>query len=290
MILIGSQALSVMGFLDREPRDIDIIGTVEEFAALHEKLDIVHSKQSKRGRTLFAVGYDPIEFEFQHDDFLNDFTLGGVDLGFGWCEVAGLNLLYALKMSHRYLKNSPHFKKTMDDIRRIRAAGILDIHPDLQLFYRNRRAQTYTYSHPKLNQSKDKFFADDGVNYVYDHDSIHLAVATLGDRPAYEMIKKDAADVFCSKEKFMEAPEAVKLATVLEESYVLALERAIIPHSTNVDVAFKKALEKVCTSIASGWWREWSWENYEKVLALYNPDYYFKFLDARDAGIIRPYK
>lgn len=33
--------------------------------------------------------------------------------------------------------------------------------------------------------------------------------------------------------------------------------------------AAEEALEKVCTSISSGWWREYAWEHYDAVIGFW---------------------
>lgn len=197
-------------------------------------------------------------------------------------EVATPELLYVLKMSHRYKKNSPHFKKTMDDIQFLRSKGITSIPEELKDIYNKRVEETYDYSHPSLNQSKKDFFTDD-VDYVYDHDTIHLAVATLVNakgeiQPAYNFIKPDNKEVYCSKDMFEAQPYSIKLLTVVEESMVLAIERSLVPfpNSKTPEEAFEYALMKVCTSISSGWWREFAWENYQQALNY--------FYDKRDSG------
>ncbi len=85
--------------------------------------------------------------------------------------------------------------------------------------------------------------------------------------------------------------EAVRLAGVLEESYVLALERSQVPFKGKLapKTSFMIALEKVCTSITSGWFREYAWENYNKVLALYDPNYVKKFWEAVDNEVVKQY-
>jgi hypothetical protein len=318
MILIGSQALKLHGF-DVIPKDFDFIANEWEFNWLADVLGtrVVHQKDTKRGKTLFVMGCGPVEFEIvkpgssaeliykrlgsQPSTLMDHHALAAwVDPNLAFTHnilkmhvVASVPLLYAIKMSHRYVKNSPHFRKTMEHIQSIRCfQNHVEIHPELKEFYKLRMKETYDYKHPKLNQSKGDFFADDGVGYIYDHDTIHMAVKTLGEVPAFELIKKDKADVFCSKEKFLEAPEDVKLATVLEESYVLALERCLIPNKFSIDPkkAFEIALSKVCTSIASGWWREFAWENYDSVMDLYDQSYTTKFLNALERGEITPYK
>jgi hypothetical protein len=186
---------------------------------------------------------------------------------------ASVDVLYLLKMSHRYLKDSPHFLKTMEDIHFMRKLGA-KIRPEHEEFYKKRIKETYWYEHPNLDRSKEEFFSDDGVPYVYYHDDIHKAVA-LFDQPAYEYYRIPGKEVLCSKELFFKQPEDIRLAGVIEETYVLALERSQIPSgfTEDPDVSFSIALEKVCTSITSGWFREYAWENYYKIKDLYTPDY-----------------
>ena len=138
-----------------------------------------------------------------------------------------------------------------------------------------------------MKVTSKEFFTPD-VPYVYDHDSIHRAVA-VGDVPAYTLYLEDGEEVKTSNKKFESLPIEFRLRGVLEESYVLALERAIIPHESSTDWAFKMALSKVCTSITSGKFREFAWENYFSVMKMYNPDFVQKFKDALADGKILPY-
>jgi hypothetical protein len=208
-----------------------------------------------------------------------------------------LKYLYALKMSHRYLRNSPHFLKTMRDIQAIRKfakESNYDLHfdPKLKEWFKKREKETYWYKHPSLKQNKKDFFNGDGVTYVYDHDSIHEAVKHL-DEPAYNKFKVDTAEVECSKEKFFSLPMDTQLYSVLEEVQVLALERSQIPFKDKgIDPrwSFNKAHEKVCTSITSGWWREFAWEHYDMVQDMYEPDYVNNFWAAVNMNRVKPYK
>ncbi len=206
-----------------------------------------------------------------------------------------------LKKSHRYLKNSPHFYKTMADIRHLRLA----MGPDWEErfgfnfnsdFMALREKETYWYKHPNLNQKKDTFFSGDGVEYIYDHDDIHKAVAHLA-KPAYEYYKIPGEEVKCSKELFHNQLPEVRIFGVMEEAYTLALERSQIPikhgkfeNSTwTPHQSFKFALMKVCTSITSGWFREFAWENHDTVLAMYDRGYADRFWQAVEEGKVAKY-
>lgn len=200
---------------------------------------------------------------------------------------ASLNLLYMLKMSHRFRKNSPHFLKTMNDIHLMRKHKA-EIPSNMLELYKEREKWTYYYSHPKLNTSKSEFFKkEDAQIYKYDHDDIHIAVKHL-EQPAYRYYMKDNNEVQCDKNKWNALSDEHKLLGVLEECYVLALERSQIPFpDTPRLTSFKIALGKVCSSITSSWFREFSWENYYKVLKMYNPNYVDKFNEALNAGNVK---
>lgn len=199
------------------------------------------------------------------------------------------NVLYMLKMSHRFKKDSPHFLKTMEDILFLRSKGCT-IQPEWMEFFKQREADTYTNSLPKLNQSKADFFDNSTSIYTLEHDDIHLAVKHL-DTPAYEFFKPEQNEVMCSKDLFFSQSEEVCLLAGLEESYVLSIERSIHPFpNVNRKWAFDTALMKLCTSISSGWFREFCWENYWKIQNMYNAEYVDRFYAALEAGQIKPFK
>lgn len=208
--------------------------------------------------------------------------------GFYW---ATADMCLAIKMSHRFLKNNPFFNKTMHDIHFLRRAGVT-LNEELQDIMLQRQKETLSYNHPRLDVSKQEFFNDD--IYTYDHDTIHETVA-LADRPAYTFYMKEGSQVMTSREKFESLPEVIKLAGVYEETCVLALERSQIPNNfekVHPRDSFMIALEKVCTSITSGWFREYAWENYYKVVSMYktlgHDDYINRF--KKNQHLLKPFK
>lgn len=291
MLLIGSQALRqrAPNAFDRECVDWDYICTIEEFDEFVEtqkRLGVLTAVYPMSGSSMVAKTTSAIhEFSIAWPGTTNEELLNA------YCNdssgVASLNVLLLLKMSHRYRKDSPHFLKTMRDIHLLRKLGAT-IPDGLKGVLKRREAETYTYAHPNLMQAKGQFF-DASVKYTYDHDSIHEAVA-VGERPAYTHFQKDGAEVYTSKQKFFALSLDVRLNAGLEESYVLAIERSLVPHPgiKTPKEAFTFALGKVCTSITSGWFREFCWENYDAIMERYSDDYYNVFLKALAEGRIRP--
>lgn len=272
MIVLGSYPVeSIVG---RQSKDLDLLCTLDELKEYTGAKPIIkdathaYVKTPERIYDAELIWADSLQLELA-ELILTDPATYWDDKVNAW--IPSLNVLYMLKMSHRYRKDSPHFLKTMQDIRFMRAAGaVIEVkHYD---FYKKRMDETYWYEHPNLNRSKAEFFNPEDKYMVYDHDSIHEAVA-IGCAPAYTYYAVDGAEVLSSKEKFYNAvTHQIRCRGVYEETAVLALERSQIPNKGNVDRrwSFEKALEKVCTSITSGWFREFAWEQYDYILEMYD--------------------
>lgn len=286
--VIGSHAFNPT---KRIPKDLDIICTFDDFNKFVKAnySDITEKRPINHGKKWIVKGHshlmwhetDILEAEIAWGDgnsadkilelINNDSdTVYNRNLAY-----ASLDVCYMLKMSHRFLKNSPHFLKTMNDIIAMREASA-KIRPEWNEVFKQREKETYNYSHPSLMKSKEGFFNGDGVKYKFSHDSIHESIK-LGDRPAYEYFKSDNAEVMCDMRKFAQLDEQIKLNAVYEEAVVLSLERSVIPFDTLPNVAFRMALEKVCTSITSGAFRSFAYDNFHKVFNMYTVDTFNKF-------------
>lgn len=302
-VIIGSAATDIF---DRDSVDTDIICTYEAAVADSKALNkktiafyplsgnkIVHkylNSDNKYCITEYEIAYPKSNAEKFLNYVLTNSTESDLMLSYIYKKYykTQLEVLYALKMSHRFKKNSPHFLKTMKDIHTLRKHITLPINPELTTLMLEREKETLDYGHPKLNQSKSDFFSGDGVNYVYDHDSIHRAMA-VNKVPAYTNYV--IGDVQVSKKLWDKCSYSTKLLGVLEETLVLALERSQIPNDfiPNPLDSFLVALEKVCTSITSGWFREFAWENYYQVVELYPANYVTIFKRSLTNGLILPY-
>jgi len=291
-VLVGSEAAKIRGVdLGRKPGDTDILRSQENFGhlvmTLRQTNKLLELAATQAGQAAAFQRPDQsiwiIDAEFIDGDnpsslpvfeFACNKSTGTAFIGPYTAWVPRMDFLYMLKMSHRFKKNSPHFLKTMRDIQKFRAAGAdYSKDPELVRLFEVRKDATLHYEHPNLNRTKDEFFVtDNGVDYKYDHDSVHVAMAHL-DAPMYTFYAKDGSEVLSDRAKFDALPFEQRLMGVAEEAYVLALERSVVPFRADPKVAFDKALMKVCTSITSGWFREFAWENYDAVQAIYRPNY-----------------
>jgi len=300
MILIGSRALYLRcaQALMRKPLDFDFVATMNEAQSWIEKnaskIGMTKTYSEKNGKKLIAEGSTNVEFDIVQPGNSNEMLVQlvegdkeSIETPFGW--VPTLDMLFTIKSSHKYLKNSPHFWKTVADYHIMKRLGA-KVRPEYESFLKLRESETYTYTHPKLNQGKDTFFADDNISYVWDHDTIHESVARF-DRPAYTYYMKDGEQVMTSKEKFFACPREIQLAGVVEEAAVLAIERSLVPHPGvwTPEYAWKFALAKVCSSITSGWFREFGYDNLPEIVKMFPTGYWEKFQEDCEAGKVKPF-
>lgn len=302
MILIGSRALFIRNkkLLNRDPNDFDFLAEENEAIEWLEKnkTNIGSNKiyYTESRNKLISEGDSNIEFELSRPGSSTEQLISLVKndpetLSYGkFGLVPNLDILFLIKASHRYSKDSPHFWKTMMDYHIMKKAGC-KIREEYKELLALREKETYTFKHPNLNVDKKSFFHEEEGFYKYDHDSLHRAVS-YPEAPAYTLFMKDNAEVKSDKNKFMALDMQTKIKAVIEESAVLALERSIIPHPgvLNPEQAWRLAFSKVCSSITSGWFREWAYENAIECLKAYPKDYVDKFNYGLENNIVKAFK
>mgnify|MGYP006391751869 FL=1 len=132
--------------------------------------------------------------------------------------------------------------------------------------------EAYPQGNPKLNQTNEMFF-DDPVKKVYDHDFLHELYA-YEDRPMFEKLKRpEQFDLaWCVKDLWDKLSQTQKLQCVAEETYVIATERFMVPNGWNYPPkkAYYFALKKVCTTLTSGWFRDFAIDNFPQVFGLFD--------------------
>jgi hypothetical protein len=305
MLLIGSRALALRSpqCLTRQPLDFDFVGSQEEYDQWYQvNVDKIKPTQvyQENNNTKWIVRNKKTICEFQivqpgsSDQLLMDLVKNNketLETSFG--NIPSLDLLFTIKDSHKYKKfeKSDHnFWKTALDWHMMKRAGA-EVKSEYEAFSKLRKQETYTYAHPKLNVNKDNFFSNNGIEQIFEHDDLHKIVA-LYNQPAYISYLQDGEEVKSSKKKFFEVSEEIRMAGALEEALTLALERSLIPHPGvwGPDLAFRFALAKASSSITSGFFREYIFNNIFDVIKLYektSKNYLKKFEDAVKSGNIR---
>lgn len=254
-ILIGSRALAYWdkSFKLREDADWDIISS------------------------------EPIEgAEFHDANFLNNYKMEAFATNITYFKgvrlsVLDLEGLRIVKRSHlwREYNFEKHMRHYVRHILPMSSKYGLDVSKHHKLLA-ERTALTmeaFPQNNPKLNVTKEEFF-DDYVVKKYDHDLIHEIVAHYP-KPIYMMMQSDDSKVWCDKDKWNRFTKQQKLECVAEEAYVIAAERFLIPTNWKKSKrnSFNWAMNKICTTLTSGWFRDFAIDNYATILdKIYNEE------------------
>lgn len=128
----------------------------------------------------------------------------------------------------------------------------------------------FSLGSPSLNKTVKEFF-DDAVTKKYDHDLLHELLA-FEDKPLYTRMQVDASRAWCEKTLWDQFSYLQKIHCAAEETYVIAVERflATSDWQTPTRLAYTKALRKVCTTLTSGWFRDFALDNFPEILAQYD--------------------
>jgi hypothetical protein len=138
----------------------------------------------------------------------------------------------------------------------------------------NRRIEAtkimFPQGNPSLKQSKEDFF-DDYVTKKYDHDYIH-ELAAFENEPIYVKLLSNTESVWCDVGKWDMLTFSQKCMAVCEETMVIAIERFIVPNDWKYPPkkAYFQALEKVCTTLTSGWFRDFAIDNYPMIVDMFD--------------------
>lgn len=296
MILVGSKAIS--HYRDRDYNDIDLIANLEEVEYFKKILN--PSKIVDKGHIISFFGIEENEvFDRRVVEFLITDSSKALSKLYNifddhFCDiiVGTKEILYSLKKAHIYypIKFNKHIEDycflhkelngidTLDDITKINKEETKERLGELKT--------------PSLNKSRKEFFgqSEGFVKYYFIHDDIHRMVAHY-ENPLYENMQPDIDSVWCSKDLWDKFTFEEKAKCVLEEAYVIALERLIIPsmfdgkkYYTPTD-AVRWSMMRICTTLCSGYFREFAINNYVNIWDYFNKDFvsnFFKKVDNRE--------
>ena len=303
--IIGSAALKHWyPDFPRIPSDTDVVCTRETFDEIISFMDGMIEKVSgeREDSKIVKFNYHGTPGEYLFSDGVTSLELILNQLydesGFASPEVQ-----YSLRMAHIHfpIKFDKHIKDLMflraklrmkkqismiDDLES--EVDLLDTYPALTHMHfletEKRRGKLKT---PKMNQTGKEFFgkSEKFVKSYYSHDDMHLAIADMHKGyPIYEDILKDGSEVETDPSKWRMLHVQEKIWAVMEETYVIALERKILPGLFEEDKeqwdakeAFDWALMRVCTTLCDGFFRDFAVRAYQIIQNQYDQDFVQKF-------------
>lgn len=300
MLIVGSKALAHhFPNLEIKWKDIDLIATRSDLDYLLNALK--PKKVVDKNGLVSLIDIEPFGFYdtknvevLLSDDSTAlksylDYTGGSSGLRF-----APIEVLYSLKKSHIHfpIKFDKHIKDYSilhDELR-----GVDKLYNITKIHFKEIESRLGKLKTPSLNKSVKNFF-DQSNGYVksfFIHDDIHRVMSHY-DRPIYEKMQKDSTLAKCEKDLWEQLSFEEKCKCVLEEAYVIALERKVLPmlfdrgSRFTSQEAFDWALMRICTTLCSGWFRQFATDNFFRIKEYYNPKYVEKFLIDYQNGNIK---
>ena len=235
---------------------------------------------------LFAAGQDSLEL------ILAQLSNGS--------DYASPQVLYSLKKAHIHfpIKFDKHIKDFMFLREKLRQERGISLEQDLSsstdlleefpaltgMHFAETEKRVGKLRTPNMaGENTEKFFGKSKkyVKSYYVHDNMHKAVATMHiGEPVYLQILAEGKEVETDENLWRKLSIQQKIFCVLEEVYVIALERKILPdifesedHGWTAKEAFDWALYRVCTTLCDGFFREFAVRAYDEIQKQYNPNY-----------------
>ena len=255
-VLIGSRALQYWypnAAITNDKSDWDIISEAPLYG--HEWRDVSewHDPDVLNNRHMAKYYYSATDFINFNGHVVHVMTLEGLAI---------INRSHLWRATDKFQKHITHYHRYLKQYLP-KVCYDLDVRTELT-------HQMFPQFHPKLNQSVDDFF-DDAVTKVYNHDYLHQLYA-YEERPMYTKLQTDKESAWCSPDLWRLLSYNQKLQCVAEEAYVIATERFLVPKDWNYPskLAYMKSIDKICTSLCSGYFRDFAIEEHPKLIQMFD--------------------
>lgn len=140
--------------------------------------------------------------------------------------IASPEALYTIKTSHAYWRKS--WQKTMNDISFFQERGVKHIPEFHDILYEAwQTLPGRSKAHMNFDVPNENFFKKTVTRHIA-HDQLHELVK-YDSEPKYKSIKPDMTKAAISDEMFENLSDRDKMLVALEETFVIALERRIVP-------------------------------------------------------------
>lgn len=302
MILIGSLALryhydDYFAF----PNDVDLIGTEKEFFDWISTLNLKEDPNRNEYENLVVYNFklNGINYEYEvaeNENSATDYLAYCLNKE-GDFEIAPVDVLFSIKRSH--IHKEINFRKHILDFHFLKRKKI-EFNDQLDKITKKRKEETdirLKSRFPNLNKSYDDFVKEsqDVLKRIYDHDDLHRIVAHY-DKPLYMSLQEEDNDkVWCKKDYWNQFSFEDKIKCVLEETYVITLERQIIPMLfqgkglVSKQKATEWALIRTATALSSGWFSDFIIDNFFEIKKNINYSFIDNFFDELERGNVKHY-
>lgn len=170
------------------------------------------------------------------------------------------DFLYTIKVSHAAW--DIHWDKTMLDIKFFKSKGCKLDYVLLDMLY-DEWCKIHGNKKVNLNKYNEEFFTD-AVDRKYNHDQLHEHFKFYNE-PLHTKIRQDLSKAFPSKKMFFSLKVEEQFKCALEEIYVVATERYILPKGMPLKHAKYKAMKQLITSMTKGWFNLFLIEQFDEL-------------------------
>jgi hypothetical protein len=297
MLIVGSKALKhYYPDFPRKVNDIDLIGFKKNAEILIKLLDPLTIKETNNTILLKNIQNKNDLYDTDNVEILLADNSKSLKMYLDYDKdnlFASKEVLFSIKKSHIHFPIK--FKKHIHDYCFLndKLDGIDKLESITEINYQETEERFGKLKTPNLNVSVNEFFdqSKDYVQPIFIHDDVHKIMAHY-DKPLYQKMQNEKNKAKCDRTLWTIFSFEEKCLCVLEEAYVIALERKILPmlfkggKYFSSDESFDWALSRICTNLTSGWFREFATNNYFTIKMLYNNKYVEKFLTAYENGDI----
>ena len=210
----------------------------------------------------------------------------------------GARLSSMLLISRACLLDARGWLPRMQEFQRLRpVVSAAAITPSEEVAYaalrREVEARTPPVHRASMRAPNDAFFGEfkhDDIR-LYEHDDLHRTTCYY-DEPLYLRAKDDRSLAIIPRDNFERMSHLDRSRLVREECHAIALERVVIPaRALNLACdpahAYLYALHRICTDLATGWFRDFAIESFDELAAA-DTDFAGRFAAAITAGVVRP--
>lgn len=178
--------------------------------------------------------------------------------------ILDLDELYTIKVSH--LMWDVKWEKHINDvmlIKKVRGGSrlILEFYDLLVKDWEERHGSKDKI---KFDVPLDEFF-NEKVKRDYDHEFLHHYFAFNG-KPMHEQLRKDPNTALCDEDLWDSLYTREQKHTALEEIYVIATERYVLPQGMPPMAAKAKAFKDLVTKMSKGWFNIYLIEHAELLM------------------------
>lgn len=291
-LIIGSTAFAELDDT-RTPKDIDIVAYKVHILDLYRSYGGIGGVRHRSPKTATFKTINDINVEIFIADESNawKYLLNKIGLGESTTvDIADAYMQYSIKLSHITLPKK--FDKHIEDF--VWLGRKIKWHDKYPIFTKLAHKEALDRADKSSLANDNKNLLDGKVDKWFHHQDIHKVMTDDDFGLNFHLpLHDDASGRWLSRLAWEAIGYEDRCKAILEEAYVIALEKRIIPFLFGDGAFFtaweslKYAMMRLCTDSSDGWVRDFILRNYFDILCYGDMYYDAKFIQAIDDNKIK---